>query len=137
MIGRWPSGNHFIVSVCILDAIDHFLAILASPLRQLPFPFVSGFHRSCFTLVSPPPSEGPGVVRDTLGENHPRPRVSPSPSLSVHTQGERAGDTGAGLAETGDVSSIPPISAIPCSCQSVSLARSALSARPGLPVTAS
>ena len=70
-------------------------------------------------------------MRETLGENHPRPRVSPSPSLSTRTQGERGGDTGAGRAETGDVSPSPVVDIASPSPDPPH------SACPGLPVTVS
>ena len=38
MIGRWPNGNRIVVSVLMLNAVDHLAAILVSPLDQPPIP---------------------------------------------------------------------------------------------------
>ena len=38
MIGRWRSGNRIIVSVLMLNAVNHLTASLASPLDQPPIP---------------------------------------------------------------------------------------------------
>ena len=93
MIGRWPSGNRIIVSVLMLNAVNHLAAILSSPLDQPPIPRCprhpsqEPLHPTSPSLPpSLPPSEGPGIGGETLSDDLKRPRVS-SPPLSMNKQG--------------------------------------------------
>ena len=96
MFGRWPSGNRIVVSVLMLNAVDHLAAILASPLDQPPIPRCPRHPSQESLHPPPPPSEGSGIGGETLSDDLKRLRVSPSPSLCMNKQGEREGGHGQG-----------------------------------------
>ena len=85
MIGRWPSGNHIVVSVLTLNTVNHLgrhAGVLTGPTANPPLsPASKSGAASPAPLPhpDPSPSEGSGIGGEMLSDDLKRPRMSSSP----------------------------------------------------------